>query len=211
MNRKPWNFLAAAAALALATATIPAAHAQCGLPSKPIKPASLQRNTGSLRLLRVALPAAGAEESSTPPILGMWHVAFLARAMNGSPIPETQIDNALIVWHADGTEIMNSGRPPQDGNFCMGVWEQTGPRAFKLNHFAWAANNYAPGTAEGVIGQSIGPIHITEDVEVAPDGKHYTGTFTLQQFDTTGRLALTFTGVLKGTRITIYTSPGDLL
>ena len=210
MNRKPWKSFAAVSALALATLTLPAAHAQCGLPSKPIKPASLQRNPGTLRLLRVALPA-GAEESTTPPIVGMWHVAFLAKAMNGSAIPETEIDNALIVWHTDGTEIMNSGRPPQDGNFCMGVWEQSGPRSYKLNHFAWVPNNYAPGTAEGVIGQPVGPTHLTEDVEVAPDGKHYTGTFTLQQFDLAGKLALTFTGVLKGTRITLNTTPGDLL
>jgi hypothetical protein len=56
------------------------------------------------------------------------------------------IDNALVVWHSDYTEIMNSGRPPQDGDFCLGVWEQVGKSKYKLNHFAWGArwNSRAP-------------------------------------------------------------------
>ena len=210
MNRNPWNSLVAAGALALAITTLPAAHAQCGLPSKPIRPAALQqRGLGSLHLLRVALP--GADEYEAPTIVGMWHVTFIAKTMNGNAIPATEIDNALIVWHKDGTEIMNSGRPPQDGNFCMGVWERTGPRGYKLNHFAWVPNNYAPGTAEGVIGQPIGPTHIQEDVEVGPEGKHYSGQFSLDQYDTTGRVIVSFTGILKATRITLDTKVGDLL
>ncbi len=31
------------------------------------------------------------------------------------------VDNAFVQWHSDGTEIMNSRRPAQDGNFCLGV------------------------------------------------------------------------------------------
>jgi hypothetical protein len=32
----------------------------------------------------------------------------------------------MAVWHSDKTEIMNSGRPAQDGDFCLGVWESLG-------------------------------------------------------------------------------------
>ena len=205
-----WKDLPAVSVFALATAILPAAHAQCGLPLKAIKPTALHRGTATsaLRLLQVALPA---DEAESPIIVGMWHVTFTAKTMNKNAIPDTEIDNALVVWHRDGTEIMNSGRPPQDGNFCMGVWERSGPRAYTLNHFAWAANNFTPGTAEGLIGQPIGPVHYRETVEVGPEGNHYTGSFTLEEYDTTGHVMVSFSGVLKATRITIDTRVGDLL
>jgi hypothetical protein len=85
---------------------------------------------------------AGYEEENVPSIVGMWHVIFTAKTSNGKDIPETVVDNALAVWHSDKTEIMNSVRPPQDGNFCLGVWEQTGRNAYYLNHFPWFANEF---------------------------------------------------------------------
>ncbi len=207
MNRNPWNSLVAAGALALAVAVVPAAHAQCGMPTKAIKPAAWQPAIGSLHLLRIA----AADEYEAPTIVGMWHVLFIAKTMNGHAIPDTPIDNTLVVWHRDGTEIMNSGRPPQDGNFCLGVYERTGPRTYKLNHFAWSVNNYTPGDAEGTIGQTVGPAHFREEVELGPEGKHYGGQFMLDQYDTTGRILVSFTGILKATRITVDTKVGDLL
>jgi hypothetical protein len=62
---------------------------------------------------------------------------------NGASIPDTVIDNALVVWHSDKTEIMNSGRPPQDVDFCLGVWEhEKNSNKYKLNHFAWGGNAF---------------------------------------------------------------------
>jgi len=47
------------------------------------------------------------------------------------------IDFGTAAWHDDGTKLMNSGsRKPADGDFCQGVWEQTGPNEFVLNHYA---------------------------------------------------------------------------
>src|SRR5215469_1269949 len=45
---------------------------------------------------------------------------------SSTPDLDTPIDNALVPWHSDGTELMNSARPPQDGDFCMGVWKRSG-------------------------------------------------------------------------------------
>ena len=56
----------------------------------------------------------------------MWHATFTAWGNQPGPPDGTQLDNALVTWHSDGTELMNSARPPQDGNFCMGVWKKTG-------------------------------------------------------------------------------------
>jgi hypothetical protein len=144
-------------------------------------------------------------------IVGMWHVMFTAKTLNGAPIPDTVIDNALVVWHSDHTEIMNSGRPPQDGDFCMGVWEQVGRSKYKLNHFTWGGNDYDPSTfVEGQVGPpSATPTHITEQVTLSRDGSHFTGTFTLDAHDT-HNVATSFTGVVTATRVTMQTTPGDL-
>ena len=71
---------------------------------------------------------------------GMW--SSQAKPMNGGSytLPEP-FDNSVVVWHSDGTEIMNSSRPAQDGNFCMGVWQQTGKRQYFLNHIPWQGND----------------------------------------------------------------------
>jgi hypothetical protein len=71
------------------------------------------------------------------PVVGMWHATFTAKGNEAGP-PD---DNALITWHGDGTELTNSGRAPQDGDFCMGVWKETARHTYKLNHFAWGAND----------------------------------------------------------------------
>lgn len=144
-------------------------------------------------------------------IVGFWHVIFTGKTMNGISIPDTEIDNALIVWHNDGTEIMNSARPPQDGNFCLGVWKQISRYTYKLNHFTWSGNQSAPGTPNGIVGDPVGPSRFIEDVAIDPDGSHYSGTFTLRAHDTSGRITAVFTGTMKATRITLNTTVPDLL
>lgn len=206
MRSKACKLASMLVALVIALAAVPAAFAQCGLPTKTYKPASWQPSIGA-HLARTAFDD-GDEDG--PSIVGMWHVLFTAQTMNGSAIPDTVIDNALSVWHSDHTEIMNSVRPPQDGNFCLGVWKQTGRSSFYLNHFAWFANQFPNATNNG-IGDPIGPTRFTEKVTVSPDGKHFTGTFTLTAYDTKGNVTTTFTGALTGTRVTTSTSTGDLL
>jgi len=142
-------------------------------------------------------------------IVGMWHATFTAKTQNGSPISDLVIDNALVVWHRDKTEIMNSARPAQDGNFCMGVWEKAGKSTYKLNHFAWLANDTA--NAPYGIGNPSGPTHIVEEVTLSPDGTHYSGSFTLTAYDTSGKVAVSFTGAIVATRITVGTTVEDLL
>ncbi len=210
MRTKFLRWVSAVCGLALAVTLLPSAEAQCGGVPKPLKPMSWQAETGEARLKLAALQSVN-DNSPVPSIVGMWHVTFTATTSNGKVIPKTVIDNAVVVWHSDQTEIMNSARPPQDGDFCLGVWEQTGELSYALNHFAWMANDYVPGSAEGVVGPPIGGVHITEAVALGPGGKHFAGIFTLDQFDTTGRITQSFTGALKATRITMSTMIGDLL
>jgi hypothetical protein len=192
-------------ALVFAGAMIPSALAQCGMPTKLAKPAAWHPQMGGAQVIRT-----GYEEEG-PSIVGMWHVIFTAKTSDGKDIPDTVIDDALAVWHPDKTEIMNSMRPPQDGNFCLGVWEQIGKSKYYLNHFPWFANQFPNETNNG-IGTPVGPTHITETVTLGPDCDHFSGTFTLDAYDTTGKIILqSFTGVLSADRVTTKTTVPDLL
>jgi hypothetical protein len=209
-------------AILLGTAFISGASAQCGLaplplasPSRPAPTAwhPLNPSHGNARLVTASYSSTSANwddrDSDDDSIVGMWHAVFTAKGNGGSPPDGTPIDNSLIVWHSDKTEIMNSGRPAQDGDFCMGVWERTGRNSYKLNHFAWAGNDTA--NAPAGIGNPAGPTHIVENIVVGPDGKHYAGTFTLDAYDTSGNVTTHITGVITATRITIDTTVANLL
>jgi hypothetical protein len=205
-----WTMVAAAV---LAIGCAPAAWAGCGgLGTAKVHPNAWEPRGGAVHLLLTGAAGGSGRDSDDDgaEIVGMWHVLFTANTSNGAGIPNTVIDNALVVWHADGTEIMNSVRPPQDGNFCMGIWEQTGRHAYKLNHFAWFANAF-PTNPPTQIGPPSGPTQITETVYLAPDGRSFTGHFTLTAYDTSGNVVQTFTGALAGTRITMQTQVSDLM
>lgn len=143
------------------------------------------------------------------PIVGMWHVTFTAQGNQIGPPDGTPIDNALATWHGDGTELMNSARPPQDGDFCMGVWKRTGRFTYKLNHFAWFSNDAA--NAPFGIGNPTGPTRILQQITLSADGNHYSGTFTLDAYDTSGTQVAHLVGVIAATRITVDTAVPDLL
>ena len=181
------------------------ARASCGSVSqlgagKPEHPASWNVQSGRAYLTQVDEPLA--------PIVGMWHVTFTAKGNSEGPPDNTPIDNAIVVWHSDKTEVMNSGRPAQDGDFCLGVWEEVGKCQYKVSHFAWMGNDTSN---PGGVGKPTGPTHIVEEVTVSADGKHYTGTFTLDAYDTSFNLTTHIVGVLQGTRITLGTTVDSLM
>jgi hypothetical protein len=147
--------------------------------------------------------------ASDDPIVGMWHTKFTAQGNELGPPDGTPIDNALVLWHADGTEMMNSYRPPQDGQWCMGIWKRTGRTSYVLNHIPWFGNDTSGG-ASG-IGNPQGPTRFFEKITLSPDHNHYTGTFTLDAYDTAGNHVAHVIGVIDATRVTIDTTVPELL
>ena len=212
MKLRIWKSISGMGALALVFSIAPAAMAQCGLPNKPIKPSSWSPKNGAKT---PQLVLAGFEEyDSHEPIVGMWHVVFTAQTQNGETIPVTGgvvIDNSVVVWHPDGTEIMNSARSAQDGNFCLGVWKRTGDRTYLLNHIPWQGNVFDPTVPPDTIGAPQGGAQIIEKITLNPDGNSYTGTFALHAYDTSGNVYVWFTGVLSAKRITPDTPFSALL
>ena len=198
---------AAAAGVVLATMLFSStAFASCGLtgtfkPSAYMGPALWSGQQALMRQISAY--------ATNDPIVGMWHVKFIAEGNEGGPPDDTVIDNAIIQWHNDGLETQNSSRPPQDGQICQGVWEKVGKSQYVVNHIAWSGNDDANGPAG--IGNPTGPVRSYQNVTLSADGNHYSGTFTLSAYDVDGNLVGQLTGVISGTRVTVDTTVPELL
>ena len=108
-------------------------------------------------------------------IVGMWSFRMTSGGQTA--------DFGYQQWHSDGTELMNSGgRAPASQNFCMGVWRQTAPSHYHLNHLALS---YDPST-----GTLNARVNIKEDVALDPTGSSYSGSFTIDVYDPSGTTAV---------------------
>ena len=121
-----------------------------------------------------------------PSIVGLWRVTFTV----GGQI----VDEGFDVWHSDGTEVLNDTVAPSTGNVCLGVWQQTGRRTYKLKHPSWTydANGVLTGTAI-----------IRENVTIDRSGRTFSGTQTLDVYDLNNNLLFHGEGEITGKRITV--------
>jgi hypothetical protein len=158
------------------------------------KPGRGDDGSGKPRLVLTSMQDPRGELEGGAAIVGLWKFTFTSEGTTGIP-DGTLIDQGYVTWHADGTEITNSGRPPITGNFCLGVYRQTGRSSFKLNHFGLS---WDPTGAT-----LIGPANIKEQVTLGRGGNNYTGTFTIDQFDTNGNLLAHIQGSIAAERITV--------
>jgi hypothetical protein len=186
MNTSFKRLFVGAAALASAAALAPAAWAGCG--GEPAKqPASWTTSGSPLALTRVDFAQAR--------ITGLWSVTLTA-ALD----PTHDNDWGYSEWHSDGTEIMNSGgHTPASGNFCLGVWAQTGPNSYHLNH--WALS-YVP-SASAPYGTLAAKVNLKEDVTLGAAGNAFSGTFTLDIY-VQGGPHLQDHGSIVGQRVTPF-------
>ena len=137
---------------------------------------------------------------SMEPITGLYEVHMTAEGNGPTGLPDgTPVEHSYVAWHADGGEIMNSGRPAAAADFCMGTWARTGARTYTLNHFAlsWTQTLDANGVA--IDNTFVGPASIQETVTLSKDGSSYSGTFVLTQYDTHYNIILPGGIPIKGT------------
>ena len=194
MNKLFKKTTAAMGILFIGTILTAKANAECGNLKLPRAGASFQPQSWqsqsefrSASLLSV--------QSGGDPIVGMWQVTLIAKG--NAEIPDgTVIDKGFSQWHSDGTEILNSSRPPVTQSFCLGVWRQTGVFRYKLNHFAisWDQNS-----------NLVGPANIREQIILSRNERTFAGTFTLDQYDQAGNNLVHITGDVTGKRITVNT------
>jgi hypothetical protein len=132
----------------------------------------------------------------------MWKITELSmgNASHNPPIQDgTQIDFGYAQWHSDGTEFYNSGGfAPATQNYCLGVWLQTGNYKYQVNHFALTYD---------MTGVYTGIINILETITISVGGTKYSGTFTINAYDTKGNQVNHLTGQVTGERVTIDTAP----
>ncbi|WP_130619349.1 hypothetical protein [Dyella amyloliquefaciens] len=160
-------------------------------------PAGAQSAIASAAAAAAAAPQAAANSINPlqllEPITGLYQFTFTAKGNKGIP-DGTVLDQGFATWHADGTEIMNSGKPPITQSFCMGAWAQTGVRTYKLNHWALGWDN--TGTV------FLGPTNIQESVKLDAAGNSYSGSFSITPYPPSGSPAGTpVVGVVSATRI----------
>jgi hypothetical protein len=219
------SFLIAGMSLAANSAT--AGCAPDGLNDSYIKPA-VYWNDDAGGMIRTHYDSYG--PFNTSDITGLWKFVFTAYGntgknapLNAVPLPDDAVvDAGFVTWHDDGTELMNSGRAPATGSFCMGVWKQIGRDSYRLNHWAlsWIPD-YHPGQTQSwseVPGgldetfKAFGPTNIQEVISLSNHGDSYTGTFKLTQYvndgsskpinDTSGApVAFVILGKITATRI----------
>jgi hypothetical protein len=201
-NRKAISRALAAAVVLIVLGTLcaPWASAQCAyvagskVPRAKLQPSywqkPLQDRSGALLLV-------SDDDSDGPQIVGLWKVLFVAQGNAGIP-DGVVIDFGYSQWHSDGTEILNSGsRPPENSNFCLGVWKKNGGSKYQLNHFALSWQN----------GSFLGPANIRESVVLDHGGNSYSGSFTIDQFDQAGNTLAHVVGKITATRVTVDTQP----
>ena len=159
------------------------AHGACttsaGESSGPVIPSTL---TGS-----------GAVDEGNASIVGVWHVCLF----DGTG---AVFDEGFDMWNQGGTELLNDILPPplppfSGGFYCEGVYEQTGPRTFKLRHPDWLSVG---------AGALAGTAVLLEELTLAQDGKSYSGKFREIVYDLNGNVVFggDVSGTLQGTRIT---------
>jgi hypothetical protein len=183
----------------------PSCYAQCGAGKAIHTGFSIQ--LGDTQLLPATFVRVGdrdRQDGDNPGIVGFWHQQLISQGSSGIP-DGTVVDDDLAQFHSDNTEIQNTkSRGSVEGNFCLGVWEQTGSRTFRLNHF--------PEVFDPTGTIFLGTAQLREEITLSPDGKRYSGTFTLDQYDPTGHTLLGHVqGKLTGTRITTKSTIADVV
>lgn len=135
---------------------------------------------GSERLIRVS----DNDDRNNADIVGTWRFNFVSDG-NAYPVPipyGAPIDFGTQQWHSDGTEfIISGGRAPSSGDVCMGVWERTGPRTYRMKHVALAylSGDTTPAASPATY---LGPAIMHEKVVLSASGKSFEGTFTIDQY-----------------------------
>jgi hypothetical protein len=177
------------------TLLAPRVSAQCGLDGPKVRASIVQPSRqGQAQFKRASFLLVSDDEPDVDPIVGFWKVKFESDG--------TVIDAGYQQWHSDGTEILNSSKPPATSNFCLGVWKKTGRSKYKLNHF---------GISSDPNGNLIGPANIREEVVLDRNGNSYVGTFTIDQFDASAENRLKhIEGKVTATRVTVNTPAASL-
>lgn len=186
------------------TLLVSSANAGCGDVTQVRGPFQMAPPAASLRavLPGAATAKASGGGGSNASIVGMWKIQYISQGNSaGTPaIPDgALVDFGYTQLHSDGTELLNSGgHSPATGNFCMGVWGQTGFLAYELNHFVFSYSS--------LTGELVNYVNVREQLTLSPSGDSFTGTFTIDIYDTNQNHLGHIMGNVTATRVTVDTA-----
>jgi hypothetical protein len=182
----------------LTAAALPVAKGGCGDISGFYGPYDFPAPAAYAQAAQKEAATAG-DNRGAASIVGMWkfQVVSTGNTSHNPPIPDgASIDSGYSQWHSDGNEFSTSApHSPASGNICLGVWTNTAPRAFELNHFAL---NFDPTS-----GAWTGTVNIHQDVTISPGGTMYIGSYIIDVYDTKGTHLDHIVGQVTATRITL--------
>jgi hypothetical protein len=201
LNRSGIAFSSALGVVLLGTIFVSPAAADCGYRNGPPVGLAIPQSWQGPAEIEPSLLLVGHGQRAHDRIVGFWKVKMVSEGSDGIP-DGTVIDDGYAQWHSDGTEVTNSLFDPATGSVCYGVWKKTGPSKYSLNHFgfAWDANGLFLGTAQ-----------IRQDVVVDRKGHHFQGTFSIDQYDPSGKFVYRVVGKVIATRITVHTTIQQVL
>lgn len=162
----------------------------CNLASK-LTTHSLSATAPTMSLLATPLNNTDNAPPHDPTGVGLWLSTFTGT--DGSTFA------GFESLYADGNELLIDNSAPATDNVCSGVWEQTGPRSYTINHPSWDFDSS---------GNLINIVVLTDYITIDPHGNKYFGTATVTVYD----LAMTtivyqVSGTLTGSRITAKSHP----
>jgi hypothetical protein len=187
----------------LLTLLVSSANAGCGDVSQVRGPFQMALPAAGIRAVSPGVATAKANGGgSSASIVGMWKIQFISQGNSASTpaIPDgAVVDFGYTQLHSDGTELLNSGaHTPSTQNFCMGVWGQTGFLSYELNHFALSYSS--------LTGELVNYVNIREQLTLSPSGDMFSGTFTIDIYDTNQNHLGHVTGNVTATRVTVDTT-----
>lgn len=101
--------------------------------------------------------------------------------------------------YGDGNELLIDNSAPATDNVCSGVWEQTGPQTYLINHPSWDFDTS---------GNLISIVVLTDTITVDLKGNKYSGTETVTVYDPTlSTIMYQVSGTVTATRITARSKP----
>jgi len=160
---------------------------------------------GQGRMVRVSDDRDGVDRS----IVGTWRIKLVSDG-TAYPVPipfGATVDFGTQQWHSDGTEfLISGGRAPSTGDVCMGAWEKTGPRTYKLKHIglSYASSDTLPPVGPVAPAAFVGPAIIRQTVVLSHSGNSFEGRFTIDQYAADEVTLLEHVaGTVTGTRFTV--------
>ena len=114
------------------------------------------------------------------------------RQVTGKAVKHLRKDGTIpAVIHDHGKDSISV---QGDAVQMLKVWKKAGKNTYKLNHFALSWD--PSGTV------FVGPANIRENVTLNAQGNSFSGTFTIDQFDTNGNTLAHIVGKITAQRVT---------